>query len=261
MELEQRVKTLEYEMKILKNEVQRTLLDIQEQVLVHYYPALRAEETKPSEGTIQAVEALRSRQGAQPTAPTSPSAAPAAPAPSAAPAVPLSTSSAAPAPSVAPAVPLPTSPAASASTVAPTASPSAAPATFKTVAVAAPPPGTSAVPVLKNVSLEENRAAQSELAAEEAKANPGSVDKLVDREKKPVSESTEGGTFDAATLAERGGVKLLEWLMNSATKVDGERDEKRVNEVLDQLTKLNSLVDRTATMEEALRLIEEGKLG
>ncbi len=29
MELEQRVKTLEYEIKILKNEVQRTLLDIQ----------------------------------------------------------------------------------------------------------------------------------------------------------------------------------------------------------------------------------------
>ena len=69
MELEQRVKTLEYEMKILKNEVQRTLLDIQEQVLVHYYPALRTEESKPSEGTIQAIEALRSRPTGQPAAP------------------------------------------------------------------------------------------------------------------------------------------------------------------------------------------------
>jgi hypothetical protein len=64
VELEQRVKTLEYEVKLLKNEVQRTLLDIQEQVLVHYYPALRTEEEKPSEGTIQAIAVLRSRQPA-----------------------------------------------------------------------------------------------------------------------------------------------------------------------------------------------------
>lgn len=63
MELEQRVKTLEYEFKILKNELQRTLLDIQEQVLVHYYPTLRAEETAPSLGTIQALEAVRAKQG------------------------------------------------------------------------------------------------------------------------------------------------------------------------------------------------------
>jgi hypothetical protein len=82
MELEQRVKTLEYEMKLLKNEVQRTLLDIQEQVLVHYYPALRTEEEKPSEGTILAIEALRSRQPAPSAAP--PAAAPAEP-PAAAP--------------------------------------------------------------------------------------------------------------------------------------------------------------------------------
>ena len=68
MELEQRVKTLEYEMKLLKNDVQRTLLDIQEQVLVHYYPALRTEEEKPSEGTIQAIEALRARQQPAPSA-------------------------------------------------------------------------------------------------------------------------------------------------------------------------------------------------
>jgi hypothetical protein len=72
VELEQRVKTLEYEMKLLKNDVQRTLLDIQEQVLVHYYPALRTEEEKPSEGTIQAIEALRSRQPASSAAPTAP---------------------------------------------------------------------------------------------------------------------------------------------------------------------------------------------
>ena len=62
MELEQRVKALEYEMKILKNEVQRTLLDIQEQVLIHYYPALRADDSVPSEGTEQSLESIRERR-------------------------------------------------------------------------------------------------------------------------------------------------------------------------------------------------------
>lgn len=62
MELEQRVKTLEYEFKILKNEIQRTLLDIQEQVLIHYYPTLRAEENEPSTGAVQALEAIRTKQ-------------------------------------------------------------------------------------------------------------------------------------------------------------------------------------------------------
>ena len=61
-QLEQRVKTLEYEIKILKNEVQRTLLDIQEQILVHYYPSLRAEDEGPSEGTIQSIEEIREKK-------------------------------------------------------------------------------------------------------------------------------------------------------------------------------------------------------
>jgi hypothetical protein len=47
MELDARVKALEYELKILKNEIQRTLLDIQEQVLIHYYPTLRSEDSAP----------------------------------------------------------------------------------------------------------------------------------------------------------------------------------------------------------------------
>ena len=66
MELEQRVKALEYEMKILKNEVQRTLLDIQEQVLIHYYRALRSEESSPSDGTRQTSEAIRAKPGGNP---------------------------------------------------------------------------------------------------------------------------------------------------------------------------------------------------
>ncbi len=67
MELEQRIKTLEYEMKIVKNEIQRTLLDIQEQVLIHYYPNLRLEETTAPKGVLDAVEAIRAKQ-AQPEA-------------------------------------------------------------------------------------------------------------------------------------------------------------------------------------------------
>ena len=62
MELEQRVKTLEYELKILKSELQRTLLDIQEQILVHYYPSLRAEETTPPEGVVQSIADVRAKR-------------------------------------------------------------------------------------------------------------------------------------------------------------------------------------------------------
>ena len=40
MKIETRVEKLELELKLLKNEIQRTLLDIQEQVLIHYYPSL-----------------------------------------------------------------------------------------------------------------------------------------------------------------------------------------------------------------------------
>lgn len=42
--MEQRVKTLEQEMKILKNQIQKTLLDVQEQVLLRYHQALRSDE-------------------------------------------------------------------------------------------------------------------------------------------------------------------------------------------------------------------------
>lgn len=67
MELDQRVKALEYEMKILKNEIQRTLLDIQEQVLVHYYPSLRSEDAQvPTEAVTQFSRAQAANSAAQP---------------------------------------------------------------------------------------------------------------------------------------------------------------------------------------------------
>ena len=44
MKIETRVEALELELKILKAEIQSTLLEIREQVLNHYYPELRAEE-------------------------------------------------------------------------------------------------------------------------------------------------------------------------------------------------------------------------
>lgn len=47
MNLETRVETLEHELNILKNEIEETLLEIQDQVLMHYYPSLRAEDSTP----------------------------------------------------------------------------------------------------------------------------------------------------------------------------------------------------------------------
>lgn len=220
MELEQRIRALELEMKILKNEVQRTLQDVQEQVLSNELPVLGI-ESKPFKGKVQAVEPVQAHKS--------------------------------------------TASAELASVVAPTA-PTAHPQPRRaTVPVFAPAPQEHAVPaaapVLRKVSLEEIRAAQSELEVEAIPADSNGIDKLVELVQKPPAVSHDNRNGDAATQAERGGVKLLEWLMSGATKVDGERDEKRVNEVLDKLTKLNSLVDRAATMEEALRLIEEDKLG
>jgi len=45
MNLENRVETLEHELKILKSEIEGTLLEIQNQVLIHYYPELRAQDS------------------------------------------------------------------------------------------------------------------------------------------------------------------------------------------------------------------------
>ncbi len=87
--LEQRVKTLEYELKILKNEIQKTLLEIQEQVLVHYYPTLRAEESNPGEEIRQTFENLQQKKGspAELVAAPKPKSVVAEPAPAAAPAM------------------------------------------------------------------------------------------------------------------------------------------------------------------------------
>jgi hypothetical protein len=60
-QLEQRVKTLEYEIKILKNQVQRALLDIQEQILIHYYPSLRTEESAPTKGDERSMASAREK--------------------------------------------------------------------------------------------------------------------------------------------------------------------------------------------------------
>jgi hypothetical protein len=84
MELEQRVKALEYELKILKNEIQRTLLDIQEQVLIHYYPALRSEDSTPPADAIAQLAKISSAStaAAKPAAPANvaaPASTPAAP--------------------------------------------------------------------------------------------------------------------------------------------------------------------------------------
>ena len=222
MELEQRVKALEYEMKILKNEVQRTLLDIHEQVLVHYYPTLRLEEDQVPASVVQTVEAARAKQPArsQAAASAEPAVIPAAPVESAAP------------------------PAAPAAPVAPADTP---------------------VPAAKKVSLGEIRAA---------------------REAAPTAPAGD----PQANL-----IKLVEWAVNSTTKFGYERTSQLidvlnknkivdratknalfqiilinkgvepaqivVNDILDELLKLDKLVGRTADAEEALTLIEEAGLG
>lgn len=56
MSLETRIETLEHELKILKNEIERTLLEIQNQVLIHYYPSLRAEDATPPKELLPLLE-------------------------------------------------------------------------------------------------------------------------------------------------------------------------------------------------------------
>lgn len=73
MNLETRVETLEHELKILKSEIEATLLEIQEQVLIHYYPTLRAEDSTPPQEIAKHVSSRsRSRQepAPEPTKPT-----------------------------------------------------------------------------------------------------------------------------------------------------------------------------------------------
>jgi hypothetical protein len=75
MKIENRVEALETELKILKNEIQTTLLEIREQVLNHYYPELRAEE--PTRAMPPLPRAAQSYAGMQRTPTPSPTAMPA----------------------------------------------------------------------------------------------------------------------------------------------------------------------------------------
>ena len=64
MKIENRVEALELELKILKNEIQNTLLEVREQVLNHYYPELRAEEpARAMHNSTKAGEARPSKGG------------------------------------------------------------------------------------------------------------------------------------------------------------------------------------------------------
>lgn len=65
MKLETRVEALEHELKILKNEIQVTLLEIQEQILNHYYPELRAEDSAPPAGEAARRAAVAQRAQAE----------------------------------------------------------------------------------------------------------------------------------------------------------------------------------------------------
>jgi hypothetical protein len=59
---EQRVKSLEYDIKLTKDNIQRMLLDIQEQLLIHRFPSLRKATTTPPEGIIQSLEEIKRKK-------------------------------------------------------------------------------------------------------------------------------------------------------------------------------------------------------
>ncbi len=68
MALEDRVKALEEEVSILKDQIRNTLLEIQEQVLIHYYPELRARDAAPVDVPLAAGRASAWQRG-QPSLP------------------------------------------------------------------------------------------------------------------------------------------------------------------------------------------------
>ena len=212
MELEQRVKALEYEIKILKNEIQRTLLDIHEQVLVHYYPTLRLEEDQAPAAVVKAVEEARAKLPAQ-----SQAAAPAAP------------------------TAIPTAP--------------AAPAEVE----------DAPTPAMKKVSLGEIRAAREAAPAAPA-GNPQA--NLIQVIEWAVNSTTQFGYERTSQLID---VLNKNKIVDRATKnalfqiislnKGTEPAQIVVNDILDELLKLDKLVGRTANAEEALTLIEEAGLG
>jgi hypothetical protein len=53
VELEQRIKSLEYQVNMMKNEMQLLLLEIHEQVLIHYYPELESVEISSPGNLLQ----------------------------------------------------------------------------------------------------------------------------------------------------------------------------------------------------------------
>lgn len=68
MELEDRVVTLEHEIKILKNEIQQTLLDLREFLLTTTYPELNGEETSDNmDALVRDEEESVSRLGITPS--------------------------------------------------------------------------------------------------------------------------------------------------------------------------------------------------
>ncbi len=229
MELEQRVKTLEYEMKILKNEIQRTLLDIQEQILVHYYPALRADGTEASEGLIQAMDALRAKQGTGPTAPV------AKPAPT-------DDTTAQPLEQAGTARPLNSA--------------------QQAIAPAAPEPP---LPVVKKVTLDAVRAARAGTTGAPQAAEPAGLPKLV--EWAMATATKIGGerlkriltVLSARNIITPDMATVL--LQIAALNQASAPENIPVNKILDELLVLDRLLARPGDAEEALALIEEANLG
>jgi hypothetical protein len=243
MELDQRVKALEYEMKILKNEIQRTLLDIQEQILVHYYPALRSEETKPSDGLMQTIEQLRAKQVGSPTG----SSAPVASAPLPVPSTPVT----------------PPSP----MTPAPVTSPAIDAGAVKKVVDWAKQPSQETdapQPLARKVSLDEIRTQTEKIAAPTPTNIHANLPKLLEWVMNNGVKIGGPRTVKIVDVYGRKGFLPadIKGTLMSVAALNKEAPEKVAStDVLNGLLELDKLVGRPGNPDDALSFMEEANLG
>lgn len=235
--LEQRIKALEYDLKILKNEIQRTLLDIQEQVLTHYYPELRSGGSLPAEDIAASFNQVQQkRQEMEQNAGSTPAAPPAKPE---TPAVILDDDDDIP----------------DFSDLLPDDDDGDDVEGLEPIRV-------------QSISLDEARAQRaivddSSLPADMDKMQVATLSKWVDRSMRKMGGERVSKLIE--TVADKG------WLLPDSAEFtrrllamsdgSGAPDIVAVNEILDAVIDLSKILGRDGNVEEALSLIDEAKLG
>ena len=204
--------------------------------MIHYYPSLRADDSTPPTEAVSQVAASRSAM-------------PAAPAPA-----PAHVAAPLPAAAIAPAAP-------------PPAAEVTAPLGFRTVSVGPPP--AAPIPAVKKVTLDEIRAASSNVVAIPPKAS-GSVDQEI------MVKLLEWVNDSIARLGSRRTSRLIEAcvaraIMDNDTKAILLRltsmnplpDPVQVpaNDALTLILRLDEVLGRAAEIDEALTVVEEAGLG